>query len=71
MERTRRGTSCKSKKLKKKGKTIPVTGLGGLYVCEMLRIAHCLDNRLTDGGKVLSFIIFTIFLLRVLIYVRG
>jgi hypothetical protein len=22
--------------------------------CEMLRIPHCLDNRLTDGGKVVS-----------------
>jgi hypothetical protein len=33
---------------------VPVTGLGGLYGCEMLRIPHCLDNRPTDGGKVLS-----------------
>jgi hypothetical protein len=33
---------------------IPVTGLGGLRGCEMLRILHCLDNRLTDGGKVVS-----------------
>jgi hypothetical protein len=22
--------------------------------CEILRIPHCLDNRLTDGGKVVS-----------------
>jgi hypothetical protein len=22
--------------------------------CEMLRISHCLDNRLIDGGKVVS-----------------
>jgi hypothetical protein len=36
----------------KKEKVIPVTGLGGLYGCEMLRIPHCLDNRFTDGGKV-------------------
>jgi hypothetical protein len=36
------------------GKAIPVTGRGGLYGCEMLRIPHCLDNRLTDGGKVVS-----------------
>jgi hypothetical protein len=28
--------------------------LGGLYGCEMLRIPHCLDNRLTDGGKIIS-----------------
>jgi hypothetical protein len=25
----------------------------GLYGCEILRIAHCLDSRLTDGGEVL------------------
>jgi hypothetical protein len=37
-----------------KSKVIPVTGLGGLWGCEMLRIPHCLDNRLTDGGKVVS-----------------
>jgi hypothetical protein len=36
------------------GKAIPVTGCGGLYGCEMLRIPHCVDNRLTDGGKVVS-----------------
>jgi hypothetical protein len=35
-----------------KSKTIPVTGRGGLYGCEMLRIPHSLDNRLTDGGKI-------------------
>jgi hypothetical protein len=28
----------------------------GLKGCEMLRIPHCLDNRLTDGGKVVSLI---------------
>jgi hypothetical protein len=38
----------------KKSKAIPVTGLGGLYSCEMLRIPHCLDTGLTDGGKVVS-----------------
>jgi hypothetical protein len=32
----------------------PVTGRGGLEGCEMLRIPHCLDGRLTDGGKVVS-----------------
>jgi hypothetical protein len=26
--------------VKKKSKAIPVTGLGGLYGCEMLRIPH-------------------------------
>jgi hypothetical protein len=29
-----------------------ITGRGGLKACEMLRIPHCLDSRLTDGGKV-------------------
>jgi hypothetical protein len=33
---------------------IPVTGRGGLYGCEMLRMPRCLDNLLTDGGKVVS-----------------
>jgi hypothetical protein len=35
-------------------KAAPVTGLGGLSGCKILRIPHCLDNRLTDGGKVVS-----------------
>jgi hypothetical protein len=26
----------------------------GLWGCEMLRIPHCIDNRLTDDGKVVS-----------------
>jgi hypothetical protein len=41
-------------KIKKNKKTIPVTGLGGLYVCQMLRIPHCLDRQLTDGAKFVS-----------------
>jgi hypothetical protein len=32
--------------VKVKVKAIPVTGHGGLYSCEMSRIAHCLDSRL-------------------------
>jgi hypothetical protein len=40
--------------IKKKVKVIYVTGRGSLYVCEKLRIPHCLDNRLTDGAKVVS-----------------
>jgi hypothetical protein len=36
------------------GKAIPVTGRGGLEGCDMLWIPHCLDNRLIDGGKVVS-----------------
>jgi hypothetical protein len=33
-----------------KGKAISVTGRGGVWVYEMLRISHWLANRLTDGG---------------------
>jgi hypothetical protein len=33
---------------------ILVTGRGGLQGCEMLTIPYCLDNQLTDGGKVVS-----------------
>jgi hypothetical protein len=36
------------------GKAIPVTGRGGPYGCEALRASHYLDNRLTDGGEVVS-----------------
>jgi hypothetical protein len=35
----------------KKSKTISVTGRGGLLGCERVRIPHCLDSRLTDGGE--------------------
>jgi hypothetical protein len=37
-----------------RSKAIPVTDRGGLQGCEMLRISHCIDNRLTDGGKVVN-----------------
>jgi hypothetical protein len=37
-----------------KGKAIPVTGRGGLYGSEISRLPHFLDNRLTDGGEVVS-----------------
>jgi hypothetical protein len=40
--------------VKSKSKAIPVTDRGGVYGSEMLRIPHCLDNRLIDGGKVVS-----------------
>jgi hypothetical protein len=35
-----------------RSEAIPVAGRGGLQGCEMLRIPHCLDNQLTDGGEV-------------------
>jgi hypothetical protein len=38
----------------KKSKAVPVTGHGGLYGCEMLRIPHCIDSWLMHGGKVVS-----------------
>jgi hypothetical protein len=37
-------------RLHSKKKAVPVTGRGGLLDCEMLRILHCLDCRLTDGS---------------------
>jgi hypothetical protein len=40
--------------IKVKSTSIPVTGRGGLYGCETLRIAHCLESLLTDGGEVIS-----------------
>jgi hypothetical protein len=38
----------------KKGKDIPVTGRGGPYGCERLRLPHYLDKRLIDVSKVVS-----------------
>jgi hypothetical protein len=35
-------------------KAVPVTGREGPYCCETSRFQHFLDNRLTDGGKVVS-----------------
>jgi hypothetical protein len=37
-----------------KSKAIPVTGRGGPYCCETSRLPHLLENRLTDGGEVVS-----------------
>jgi hypothetical protein len=38
----------------KKIKTIPVTGHGGPSGCERSELPHFLDNRLTDGGEIMS-----------------
>jgi hypothetical protein len=35
-------------------KAIPSTGRGGLWGCLMLRIPHCLDNRLTVNCEILA-----------------
>jgi hypothetical protein len=40
---------------KVRGKTIPVTDLGGPWGFELSRLTHFLDTRLTDGGEVVSF----------------
>jgi hypothetical protein len=37
-----------------KGKAIPLTGREGPYGYKTSRLPHFLDNRLTDGGKVVS-----------------
>jgi hypothetical protein len=37
-----------------KGKTIPITGRGGLESCETSTRPHILSNRLTDGREVVS-----------------
>jgi hypothetical protein len=37
-----------------KGKGIPVTGREGPEGCETSRLPHFPDNRLTDGGEVVS-----------------
>jgi hypothetical protein len=50
----------------KKSKAIPVTGPGGPQSCEKSRLRHFLDNRLADGGEVVSLVRFVI-----LISVRG
>jgi hypothetical protein len=36
------------------GKAIPVTDCGSSHDCEMSRMPHFLDKRLTDGGEVVS-----------------
>jgi hypothetical protein len=54
-------------------KAITVTGRGGSQSCEMLRIPHCVDNRILDGGKVVSRVPLSrniIFLLLVFISVK-
>jgi hypothetical protein len=38
----------------KRGKAIPITGCGDSQGCEMSRLLHFIDSRLTDCGEVLS-----------------
>jgi hypothetical protein len=37
-----------------KGKAIPVTGLGGPYGFDASRLSHFLDNRLTNGARLIT-----------------
>jgi hypothetical protein len=43
--------------LRMKSKAVAVTGRGGLKVCQLFIIPHCLENGLTDGGYVLSYVL--------------
>jgi hypothetical protein len=36
------------------GKAIPITDRDDLQGCKVLRILHCLDNRLPEGGEAVS-----------------
>jgi hypothetical protein len=59
---------------KGKVKAIPVTGRDGPYGCETSRLPYFLENRLTDGGEVVSLTHrppFTPTRFLVLISVRG
>jgi hypothetical protein len=51
---TRRFTNPSQVKVKIKIKSIPTTGRGGPRGCETSRLPHFLDNRLRDGGEVVS-----------------
>jgi hypothetical protein len=58
------------------GISIPESGRGGPWGCETSRLPHFLDNRLTDGGEVVSLTRWRAALYRpgrflVLISVRG
>jgi hypothetical protein len=45
--------SCQSVRRTEK-KVVPVTGRGGPLGCDKLKLPYFLDNRFTDGGKVVS-----------------
>jgi hypothetical protein len=38
----------------KQGIAIPLTGRGGPWDCETLKLRHFLDIRLADGGEIVS-----------------
>jgi hypothetical protein len=44
------GDSCLHHSVK--DKAIPVTGYGGPWGCDTLRLAHFIDSQLTDGSDV-------------------
>jgi hypothetical protein len=40
--------------VREKGKFITLTGRGGPYGCEISRLSHFLDNRLTNGDEIVN-----------------
>jgi hypothetical protein len=42
------------RRTEKKTNSILATGHGGLKICEILRVPHCLPSRLTDGVEVVN-----------------
>jgi hypothetical protein len=40
--------------VKTDSKAISASGRGGLQACEMLRIPHCIQCQITDGGEVVG-----------------
>jgi hypothetical protein len=45
--------------LSKESKAIPVTGRGGLFGCETSRLSHFPDNRVTEGGTIVSLTLYS------------
>jgi hypothetical protein len=45
-------------------KAVPVIDRGGPQVCDTSRLSYVLDNRLTDGGEVVSLKRWQLFTLR-------
>jgi hypothetical protein len=54
MHAKRMSARLSARSLRMEGKAIAVTGRGGPCGCETSSITHFLDNRLTDGGEVVS-----------------
>jgi hypothetical protein len=50
------------KKKEVKSKAIPITGRGGLWGCETLKIPHFLDSLCVDGSEVVSLMCWQCFI---------